>query len=285
MIADATNTSKHMDCDRVRREEIVEKYLARTLNDEDREAFEAHYFDCARCFQELQTLESIRSELQRAGATRGPATRSYRLWTVAAGMAAVVVLAVAAALWMQTPASSGPGEQVASAPAIPAQLPETPRDAHGKGAEPERPLEVLARFEPPPYEPLVLRGTPDDAMAQFLKGMDRYGKADYAGAVAALRAAAALDPDAPNICFFLGISQLMLGQDEMAIDRLGRTIALGESAYLEDAHWYLAKAFLRRHDIARAQTELKTIAQLRGLRAAEAQRLLDDVTKLTVKPG
>ena len=34
---------------------------------------------------------------------------------------------------------------------------------------------------------------------------------------------------------------------------LQATIALGDSPYLEDAHWYLAKAFLRRKDLGAAE--------------------------------
>ena len=36
-----------MNCGRVTREEIIESYLVGRLSDEDRDAFEAHYFECA----------------------------------------------------------------------------------------------------------------------------------------------------------------------------------------------------------------------------------------------
>ena len=48
------------------RDEILESYLLRRLIEEDRDAFEQHYFECARCFDELQTLQAIRDELPRA---------------------------------------------------------------------------------------------------------------------------------------------------------------------------------------------------------------------------
>ena len=37
------------------------------LSEEDRDAFEEHYFECARCFDELQTLQAIREELRPCG--------------------------------------------------------------------------------------------------------------------------------------------------------------------------------------------------------------------------
>ena len=57
-----------MDCARVAREEIVERYVVGGLSDEDRSAFEEHYFECARCFEELEALQAIQAELRRPGA-------------------------------------------------------------------------------------------------------------------------------------------------------------------------------------------------------------------------
>jgi len=114
--------------------------------------------------------------------------------------------------------------------------------------------------------------------------MEQYRRADYSGAVADLRAAAALDPDAPHVSFFLGISQLMLGHDDAAIDRLRATIALGDTRYLESAHWYLAKTYLRRADVGAARTHLKAVVNLQGSRAGDARRLLTDLARVTSPP-
>ena len=84
-----------------------------------------------------------------------------------------------------------PKRRNAQPPPPPAQ----PRDAAASSA-PAPPvatgpsLEQLARFEPPRYEPLRLRGVPDEATARFQRGMEHYRKADYAAAVDDLRAAA-----------------------------------------------------------------------------------------------
>ena len=91
-----------------------------------------------------------------------------------------------------------------------------------------------------------MRSTPDEATTRFLSGMGHYRKADYGAAVTDLRAAAALDSEASHIRFFLGISQLMVGQDAAASKGFRATMALGDTPYLEDAHFYLAKALLRR---------------------------------------
>ena len=270
-----------MDCGRVAREEVLESYLVGRLGEEDREAFEEHYFECARCFGDLQTLQAIRGELRQADAEFGDKTRRPLLrWVPAAGLAAAIVLAVGVALWMR-PVPVGVSET--PKPPLPsrADVPEIPQPRESKPtAAPGPSLEELARVEAPRYEPLRLRGMPDEATARFLRGMEHYRKADYGGAVADLRAAAELDPDAAHIRFFLGVSHLMLGQDDAAIDGLRATIALGDSAYLEEAHWYLAKAFLRRKDLSAAETQLKKLVELRGSMSGEAGRLLTHVERL-----
>ena len=69
MSADTTSSSKRgMDCDRAAREEVFESYLAGRLSEEDRAAFEEHYLGCARCFDELQTLQGIRDVLSHGDA-------------------------------------------------------------------------------------------------------------------------------------------------------------------------------------------------------------------------
>ena len=87
MSGDATSSSeRRMDCGRVMREEILEGYLVGRLSEDDRDAFEEHYFECARCFRDLQVLRAVRGELQRAGSgLDARTTRSFFGWTAAAG--------------------------------------------------------------------------------------------------------------------------------------------------------------------------------------------------------
>lgn len=272
-----------MDCARVAREEILEAYLVGRLNEEDRQAFEEHYFECAGCFDELQTLQAIQGELRSTGA-EVPARTSRPLlaWAPIAGLAAAVVVAVGAVLWLRPAPGPRPLETARTPPASQAPSPERPiAQQPGPSVASEPSLEQLARIEPPRYEPPTFRGAPDEATARFQRGMEHYRKTDYARAVDELRGAFELDHDAPHIAFFLGISELMAAEDGAAIVALRRTIELGDSAYLEDAHWYLAKAFIRRKDLDAAGTHLKTLIQLRGARSGEARRLLTQLERLT----
>jgi tetratricopeptide (TPR) repeat protein len=273
-----------MDCARVASEEILEGYLVGRLTEEDREAFEGHFFECAHCFDDLRLLQAVQGGL-RQGSVEVQARKRGRWfrWAPAAGLAAAAAPALAVlVLWMRSAPPSGPPEAAKSSPPPQVQLPDAPKPQPPPPAVVSRPsLEELARIEPARYEPRRFRDLPDEATRRFQSGMEHYRKADYAGAVADLREAARLDPDAPHIPFYLGISHLMLGHDDAAIDWLRATIALGDSPYREDAHFYLAKAFLRRNDLGAAEIQLRTLIELRGSGSGEAKRLLTQVERLT----
>ena len=66
----------------------------------------------------------------------------------------------------------------------------------------------------------------------------------------------------------------MTGSNEEAISSLRATVALGDTPYLEDAKFYLAKAYLRRADIRSARSELLQVVELHGEREQDARALL-----------
>lgn len=270
-----------MDCDRVERDGIADRYLLRRLSDEDRDAFEAHYFECERCFGDVRSLEAIGEELkatdQRLAGVQRPTVR----WMPGVAAAAAVVLVAGTFVWLRSPSTPDRSPTTAPPSASEAPILEAP------DAEPEAPpasadlsIAQLARIEPPPFEPPTLRGAPDEATAGFLRGMERYRQADYAGAIADLRGASQLDPQAPHVLFFLGVSYLLSGQEIAAIDRLEATIALGDSAYFEEAHWYLAKAHVRRNNLTAAKAMLRDLSGLRGPGSGDARHLLAQIEAL-----
>jgi tetratricopeptide (TPR) repeat protein len=277
-----------MDCGVVAREEIAERYLTGGLAEQDREAFEEHYFACARCFDELQVLQGIREELRRPETeSESPAPRSILWWllrpstapVLASGIAAAILLSVGLTVWMRAPrpdtvvaTKTGPSRPVGAESAQPR--------ASEPSAAPATSIEQLARVEPAPYEPVTLRGPANEATTRFRQGMEWYKKSDYGAAVTDLQAAADIDPGAAHIQFFLGVSHLLNGQDGAAIRHLQATVQLGDSPYLEEAHLYLAKAFLRKHDISAAEADLDAAIRLNGAHADEARRLLADIKRL-----
>jgi tetratricopeptide (TPR) repeat protein len=265
-----------MTCEDVSGSEIVEKYLLGQLSDDVRESFEEHYFECARCFGLLQTYRDVQAELGRTRNDLLPVTPARRwVWQWAwVPAAAVVVIAASVALWQRPlPANLSRAPEVVQ-PA-PGPTPAEPESPSPPPAPPPKPsLDELARFEPPRYVQGSLRGVADAATVKFKEAMEHYQQGRYSAAAVVLGEASSLDPEAPHILFFLGISQLLAGQTDQAIDALGKTIMLGDSPYLEEVHLYRAKAYVRRGNLDRAIAELEGAIQLRGEREAEARDFL-----------
>jgi TolA-binding protein len=82
--------------------------------------------------------------------------------------------------------------------------------------------------------------------------MRDYERGDYAASAKGLAAAARLAPASPQTHFYLGASYLLSGDTAAALTALQTTIDRGDSAYLEDARFYLAKALTRRGDLDEA---------------------------------
>jgi hypothetical protein len=69
----------------------------------------------------------------------------------------------------------------------------------------------------------------------------------------------------------------LTGHVDAAVGGLQSTIALGDSRYLEEAHYYLAKARLCQVDLRAAHAELRRTTEQKGQLDADARRLLTQV--------
>jgi len=242
-----------MDCERFERDDFIERYLAGTLGPDDRDRFEAHYFGCPECLDKLRAASLVMENLWEMGGRTASGARTPRLvpgrrriWAYSAAAAALLA-AVAALWWLAVRPGGAPGGRL---------------DASATLAQ-------LARFDPPPFVPLALRKAGNAAAERFAQGMKSYAGGLYEEAITDLQAAAELDPSEPSARFFLGICLLLTRKTDEGIRELERTIALGDSPYLEEAHFYQAKAFLAKGDVDGAKAELDWVA-------AKAGRLRDD---------
>jgi tetratricopeptide (TPR) repeat protein len=234
-----------MDCNQIEGDDIIEKYLTGRLDEAEKEEFEAHYFSCSKCRERVQVSRLLQEKLWEQGEKILPqAQKPYgarirrRVWAISA--AAMVLIIAAAALWWQF---RGPGRAPAGTKEIPSSL------------------TMLARIEPPAYILPALRGAADEAAERFRLGMMSYVKSRYGEAVPDLRAAAELNPNRASIRFFLGICLLLTEKTDAGIEELKAAIGLGDSAYLEEAHFYLAKAFLAKGDVDGAKRELNWVQE------------------------
>ena len=250
-----------MTCQDVADRDLAEAYLFDRLSEEERDAFERHYFECERCFAEVEALRDVQGALRRPVA--GPAQRAAN-WSWLA-TAALVILGVAAIALVWRGARSTDQElpvasREAATPASPSPSQPAPRiDAQ------------LARVEPPRYEPRRLRTA--GLRPAFVAGMNRYQAADYAGAIPSLQEAVAADRAFEPARFYLGVSQILVGQPQAGIRTLEPIAARRDSPFAEEARFVTAKGHLQLGDVAQAARALDRTIELQGEREAEARRI------------
>lgn len=241
-----------MDCDRIEAEEIAEKYVTGGLDDEEQADFEMHFLGCDRCFEQVQLRQDMQAALVRR------ARRGDWRWLAVGAVAASLLVAAGATWFRLRPVSGG----IASRAKV--------------TARPALNLTALAAIAPPRYSQPQWRAAGPTA---FDVAIERYTRGDYAGATPDLLVASKADPGNSAASFFLGICYLMQNRDDEAIAQLKATIASGDSPELEESHFYLAKALLRKRDSAGAVDELRRAVELRGPRQAEERSLLDSITR------
>lgn len=258
-------------CEQIERAEVAERYLRGALSEDEQAAYEAHYFECASCFQALTHLRTLQAALAADAVRPAVLTRLRpRPWhgAVAAGLVACLAFVV---FQRQTARDEIPSP-AATPQQTPPPLPErqnTPPPAASRPPEP-RPLPALAQFAPPPYVTLDVRaeeGALDKAMAHYTRG-------EYPAAAAGLRALAMKEPRAATIHFYLGVSELMAGRSEEAIGALETAAAHGRPEVAEHAYYLLAQVWLTKSRAPEARRALELCVGLRGAHAAAAAELL-----------
>ncbi len=257
-----------MTCEDVERHELAERYVLGRLEKDQQKAFENHYFNCSACLERLRIVE----DACRALTADAPRPRAGRWRRVAAALAAAAALVLALRAtedqWRDRLfLSPGPGAGTSPAPS----------PSRGT-ASPSRPLPPSAgAVQLPRYTAPQLRSTPPEAQRVFREAMEPYSGGNCDDAVAGLRRAVQMDESLIQARFYLAACELVLGRPESAEDQLHRVVAGGESPYLEDAHFFLAKARIQQGDIDGARQELARVIAMKGARREEAQRLLEQL--------
>lgn len=191
-------------------DDAVHRYVAGTLPPSEVDAFEIHVLSCPGCAVAAREGLLVRAALQSAAPAAG--RMPHRMG--AGRLGRLVPLAAAAALVLVLTGRS----------------------------DPLRSLGGVDRL--PVFEPLPVRAEPGVAAREADAGMDAYAAADYRSAIRHLEAAAAAEPSAGTY-FFLGASHLALDQPIAAATAFRVALQPAGNAYAAEAHFYLAKAFLR----------------------------------------
>jgi hypothetical protein len=230
-----------MNCEDAQQGMTAERYVAGQLGEAARAEFEEHYFGCDRCFGEVEVLRAVKAGLPRA--RRKP----FRVWLAAMPIAAAILLAVF--LWPQH--STRPAPTVASM---------------------ARDYSALARFDPPAWKPVVLRGRETAEHEAFVKAMASYTARDYAGCAEKLKAIRSTQAH-----YYEGICLLLGGDKRLGIATLYETVSAGDTPYREEAHYYSAKGWLSLGNAAAARHELEAVVAMHGDLEREAAELLNQL--------
>lgn len=258
-----------MSCEERFSDEAIESYVRGKLDDRQSRALEEHFFECPACLERVEVLQAIAGVLSPAAARRANVLpwRSWQPAAVLASLAAAVVLLVV--LRPELPLPTAPRPRATEAPPGPT----TPPQPDHVATAPD--YRDLAAISPPRYQPSSLRGR--GASPELEAAMNRYASGDYAGAAAALDAVLRREPTHLQALFYGGVSALLAGRHEDGVARLQKVIAAGDTPYLEEARFYLAKAYLQRGDVEAAERELERVIALRGDLEVTARELLDRV--------
>ena len=134
----------------------------------------------------------------------------------------------------------------------------------------------LVDLQPIPWVQIDVRGgDQDQALSDWTRGMDLYRRADYAGAADPLSRAAETLPAGSRAQrqaqLYLGVSELLAGHTDRAVDPLLGATESPLSPIADRARWYLAQAYLLQDEAPRARAELETLTSspVYGTRAAQ----------------
>ena len=233
-----------LTCSEVEDQALVERYAAGTLAPDQAEAFEAHYLTCERCQNGLRLAAAVRDTMSEVGV--GQPSRRRLMASVGIGLGAAAVLALIL-------------------------LPVT-------GGRPDEKLVQLgAVLQPPIYLGVAVRASEAAGDSLFEAAMTAYLSEDYGEAARGLAGALDAGVDSAPAEFFLASSLLMEDRSPESADAFRRVIALGESPYLGEAHFYLAKALLRLGRGQEAQERLRSAADMLDELRGSAVALADSI--------
>jgi TolA-binding protein len=258
--------------------DAAEQYVTGTMPEPTQASFEEHYFACDACFLTVEALQAAGRRLEST-VPKAVNVRGRRWIRPASWMAAAATLIVGVILWrLPQPVAPSPSS---SAPAA-SQPAAGPPAANPAGNALDRQLEQMATVVPPQYVTLITRSQSDESATGFEQAMTHYVAGRYDHAARGLSATANRSPNLPHVQFFLGISELMLGNLDPARKALQRAARSGVNPYADEAHFYLGKLALRAKDIPAARREFQIAAVRKAGPTGEAAKLLAELKQIRI---
>jgi tetratricopeptide (TPR) repeat protein len=120
---------------------------------------------------------------------------------------------------------------------------------------------------------LVTRNSNQDLSDSYSRAVEKYRLGDYQGAAMGFSEAVERDNLAIEPRFFMGITELALGNFDRAIDLLS-VVSESSAGYSKEAKWYLGLAYLRTGEIEKASSCFEFLAQAPGSYRLPAEKIV-----------
>ena len=120
----------------------------------------------------------------------------------------------------------------------------------------------------------------DPRRVAFRNAMAAYLDGNYSDASGLLEQAALNEPGALDVQFYLGICRLLIGQPQRAIEPFTNAAKVNSPVLQQQAHYYLAKAYVQSLQLKEAEDEFRVASQLTGPLKNDASGLLSRLQAL-----
>ncbi len=221
---------------------LIDSYLKEDIPEEKRETFEAHFFECDSCFEELKLHERLVSK-EVPIVLKG--TKPFWAWGFKPllAMASLIVVVVSSFLVI---------------------------DNYNQAKF----LLEISDVEPPAYVQSETRNVFQDQT--FTRAMVLYENRQYAQALELLETAGAKGLNS-QVVFFKGVCRLQLNQPGAAIRHFDAIIEEMNPSYYDEAIFYKGIALLRLNKRDAALEQLKNVASMFSPHAPRAKEIIKKI--------
>jgi tetratricopeptide (TPR) repeat protein len=225
--------------------DLMDDYLQNEITAEQREAFEAHYFECDSCFLELKTRERLYSK-EIPITLKGQKRLFIFKPKLAFIFSSLLIIIVFAWVFIN-------------------------HNSHTNL------LYEISDFDPPHYMQTNTRSLSDQQT--FNQAMLLYIKKDYSSALNILRKINKNDTN-PQILFFKGICYLITDDLKNAIDSFNIIIKNMNPSYYDEAIYYKGIALLRKNKKDQALKQFNNLASMFSPYSARAKTLIEKINNI-----
>jgi tetratricopeptide (TPR) repeat protein len=259
-----------MDCEYATRDDVIVEYVEGSLGDDAREAFEAHYFGCDRCFAQLQMTEKLIGSMQKYGDEvfarfRDPAgsmsVQAQRLPTY--NPETINWMGRLPVVWHQR-------FRIAARFAVAALLILTVGSWFLKYFVFPIDYKQLTAVQPIPWPAVTPLGSEADTL--LAQARQQYLEMEYQGASNTLAEAIGLYPPIATLKYIHGVSSYFANDTDEAIAQLEAALRLDPA--LDDARWYLAHAYLKKRDRENAIKQLAELVETKSAYESRSREIL-----------